>query len=232
MNGTTRLTGFARGCLILAGAITVVLFWLGQAMAPEIRQLGMSGYIHKYQLQGGLAVFSFTFAFPLALQLIVLAGLVNYSRQYTYVLWTTLCFAGGSVLVVLWPFIAGNQNNRYYFMLGGILLLVLIFAVGWLWAEQRQRHEPVYRRIIDLRGAGYFFFALATWNSCGMAGMPGYALYPHQALAVDAYPFIIGQTKVVMLYFILGWCFTLLSAVARKRLRRSAKINDPEHNRR
>lgn len=214
----------AKVFLLLAMLITISLFIVGDSIAPEIKQIGMMGFIKKYQFQGGLIIFSFTFGFPLGLHFIALAGLLNKSTQKKYILWTTIFFAIGSTLVVIWPFIVGNQNSRYYFMFGGIILLILIFAVTWFWAEQREQHNAAYRHIIDLRGMGYFFFAMATWNSCGMAGMPGYALYPERSLEVNAYPFIIGQTKVIMLYFILGWLFILLSALARKKLKNRPKV--------
>ena len=55
---------------------------------------------------------------------------------------------------------------------------------------------------------------------CGVAGMPGYALYPERSLEVNAYPFIIGQVKVLMLYFVLAWLSLLLSYLLKQRLKR------------
>ena len=209
--------------LIVGFAITLLLFWLGNSIAPQIKAMGLMGYIKANAWQGGLVVFGFSFAFPIALQCIVLAGLFRFTQKKIHIVWSTLIFAAGSILIVLWPFITGSAHSRYYFGIGGAILLVLIFTVGWFWAQQRQQHDAIYRRVLDLRGAGYFFFALATWNTCGILGMPGYALYPERSLAVNAYPFIIGQSKVVMLYFILAWTCILLSHIWIKKIREQDK---------
>lgn len=219
MLNLSRVSMTSRVLLLCGVVLTFGLFWLGHSIAPQLKIMGMTDYLRAYKWQGGLVIFSFTFAFPVALQCIVLAGLFTKVANYRHVIWSTLIFAAGSILVVLWPFIVGSAHSRWYFGIGGGLLLVLIFAVGWLWAQQRQQHDKAYRLVLDLRGAGYFFFALATWNTCGILGMPGYALYPARSMSVHAYPFIIGQSKVVMLYLILGWVFILLSHLRIRALR-------------
>ena len=64
---------------------------------------------------------------------------------------------------------------------------------------------------LNLRGLAYFCFALATWNSCGAGGLPGFALYPQTVIATHSQAFLIGQFKVIMFYFILAWLFLLIS---------------------
>ena len=118
-----------------------------------------------------------------------------------------------SLFIVIWPFIVGAENSPLYFGFNGGLLLIMIFSVGWFWAKSRIMAQSSRRLIVDLRGLSYLFFALATWNLCGAVGMPGYALYPERSLAVNAYPFIIGQVKGVMLYFVLAWLSLLLSYI-------------------
>lgn len=203
--------------LVAALLIVIFLFVTGDSLAPEIKQLGMSAYIQQSGWQGGLFIFGFVFAFPLALLLIVLSGLLNGINNWRYHFILVHVVLLGSLLVVIWPFIAGRENSVSYFAFSGGLLLVLIYSVGWFWAQQRRRSLPEEIKITDLRGIAYFFFALATWNMCGVAGMPGYALYPERSLEVNAYPFIIGQVKVVMLYLVFAWLSLLLSYLLRSK---------------
>jgi hypothetical protein len=208
--------------LILALFIVIALFFIGDTLAPEIKQLGMSQYIKQNHWQGALFVFGFVFAFPVGLLLIVLAGLLNgkYTGKYLFALIHVVIL--GALLVMIWPFIASRENSVSYFAYSGGLLLVMIFAVGWFWTQQRISCKPGHGKIVDLRGSSYFFFALATWNMCGVGGMPGYALYPERSLEVDAYPFIIGQLKVVMLYLLLAWLCLLLSFLLKQKLERGS----------
>jgi len=113
-------------------------------------------------------------------------------------------------MMTVWPMIVGRQQSPLYFGTGGVVLLILISLVSWYWAKQRQQAAIEQQRDIDLKGLAYFCFAMATWNSCGAAGMPGYAIYPEQVVANQAGLFVTQQFKVVMLYFILAWLFTFL----------------------
>lgn len=206
--------------LLLIGITTIVyLFYVGGSMAPEIKSIGMFGYIEQQGWRGGVLIFSFSFAFPFALLCIVLAGLLmekKGSKKLSIII--VLCFSFLSMLIVIWPFMVGAENSRWYFMIGGSLLLLLILIVAWFWTQQRNKTTPALRKMVDLRGLSYFFFALATWNSCGAMGMPGYALYPERSMTVNAYPLIIGQVKVIMLYFILAWFCLAISYVIKRQL--------------
>ena len=206
--------------LLVALVVVAYAFIMGRILAPEIMELGMIGFIKQHQWKGGFLVFSFSFSFSFGLLLVVMARLFNSEKHYRYYIAVIIVFVLSSSLVVIWPFIVGADNSALYFGLNGGLLLVMIFSVGWFWAKLRTTCKPSHRKIIDLRGLSYLFFALATWNMCGAVGMPGYALYPERSLEVNAYPFIIGQVKVVMLYFVLAWLSLLLSYLFKQRLER------------
>ena len=204
--------------LLLAMITIVYLFYVGSHIAPEIKSMGMFAYIEQQGFLGGVIIFSFSFAFPFALLCIVLAGFLKQKGNAKLNVSVSVIISLISMLVVIWPFIVGAENSRWYFMFGGGFLFVLISTVAWFWSQQRNQTPIEQKKIVDLRGMAYFSFALATWNSCGAMGMPGYGLYPERSLAVDAYPFIIGQVKVIMLYFILGWLSLALSYMLQRKL--------------
>lgn len=214
----TKMKLASKIMLLAALLIIVFLFVIGESLQPQIKELGLTAYLQQSNWQGALFIFGFVFAFPVGLLLIVLAGLLNGESKGKYYFLLIHVVLLGTLLVTIWPFVTGRENSASYFGYSGGLLLILIFSVGWFWAQQRQNCEPSHRKAIDLKGTSYFFFALATWNICGVAGMPGYALYPERSLAVNAYPFIIGQVKVVMLYFVLAWLSLLLSYLVKRKL--------------
>ena len=207
--------------LLVGLAIVAYAFIMGRMLAPDIMELGMMEFIKQHQWKGGFLVFSFSLSFPAGLLLIVLAASLNGGKKIKYLAAVSIVFLLSSLLIVIWPFVVGPENSASYFGFSGGLLLVMIFSVGWFWARLRSTCQPSHRKIIDLRGLSYLFFALATWNMCGAVGMPGYALYPERSLEVNAYPFIIGQVKVVMLYFVLAWLSLLLSYLLKQRSERS-----------
>jgi len=217
---STKISTTSKVFLLVSLAVVAYAFIMGHMLVPDIMQLGMMGYIKQHQWKGGVLIFSFSFSFSLGLLLVVMARLFNGGKHYRYYVAVIIVFLMSSLLIVIWPFVVGADNSARYFGFGGGLLLVMIFSVGWFWARLRATCQPSHRKIIDLRGLSYLFFALATWNMCGAVGMPGYALYPERSLEVNAYPFIIGQVKVVMLYFVLAWLSLLLSYILKQRSER------------
>jgi len=197
--------------LLMAAITSVYLFYMGAHIAPVIKSIGLFAYIDQQGWSAGVLVFSFSFAFPFALLCIVLAGMLTHKRNLRLIFLIIFIISALSTLMVLWPFVVGNENSRWYFMIGGGLLFILISTVAWFWAKQRNQVISQQRKIVDLRGMAYFCFALATWNICGAMGMPGYGLYAERSLEVNAYPFITGQVKVIMLYLIMAWFFLMLS---------------------
>jgi len=217
---SAKISTTSKAFLLVSLAVVAYAFIMGRILEPEIMELGMMGFIKQHQWKGSFLVFSFSFSFSLGLLLVVMARLFNSDKPYKYYVAVIVAFLMSSLLVVIWPFVVGADNSPLYFGLNGGLLLVMIFLVGWFWAKLRTTCQPSHRKIIDLRGLSYLFFALATWNMCGAVGMPGYALYPERSLEVNAYPFIIGQVKVVMLYFVLAWLSLLLSYILKQRSER------------
>jgi hypothetical protein len=183
---------------------------LGKFFLAELQQLGMSGYEAAYGPRGALTFLLFAMSFPLGAGLAV-AGAVLFAptRTARAALFILLAILGaiGSALV---PLIFGTHTSPAYFGTGGVLIMLLVVATVWFWGERRARLPASERAAADLQGIGYLFFALAAWNLCGVGGMPGFALYPEKMLALDAHGFAVGQMKVVMAFFVLGWLFTAL----------------------
>ena len=80
-----------------------------------------------------------------------------------------------------------------------------------LWGRYRASLPPQARSASDLQAVGYFCFALAAWNSCGVGGMPGFALYPDRMQQLETHFIAVVNLKAAMAFFVLGWLFTFLS---------------------
>ena len=195
--------------------VMLSVLYLGSVLDPQLRQIGLSAYLRQSQVSGVLLFFGFVFAFPIGLTICLLAGFSMHKVNVRYLLYAVALTAGVANLVLIWPAVAGREHNPLYFATGGIILIFLISASAWLWARQRSLATPTQRLSADMRGLGYFCFAMATWHICGVGGMPGFAIQSDHVLVAKSYPFIVGQLKVVMLYFILAWSSTVASYIFR-----------------
>ena len=200
---------------IIGLLVMLSILYLGSMLDPQLRGIGLSAYLQQSQVGGVLLFFSFVFAFPIGLTICFLGGFSMHKVNVRYLLYAVALTAAVANLVLIWPAVAGREHNPLYFATGGIILIFLISASAWLWARHRGAATPAQRLSADLRGLGYFSFAMATWHTCGVGGMPGFAIQSDHVLVAKSYPFIVGQLKVVMLYFILGWGFTLVSYILR-----------------
>jgi hypothetical protein len=88
------------------------------------------------------------------------------------------------------------------FGIGGTLILLFFVGILWLWARERRALEGSGTTAADLRLAGYAFFLMASWFTCGIASQP------FMKATADQTP---GSPIHVMAFFVLGWLFLFLS---------------------
>ena len=99
----------------------------------------------------------------------------------------------------------------------GSLFIVLFLAQVWHWARRRPSLESQRRRVADWQlGAGVCFFG-GAWQACGLAGPPGFALYPEIVQKLGSQPFVRGQVFAVEFFMALGFVFLLLAMRAEMR---------------
>ena len=191
--------------------VMLSVLYLGSILDPELRRIGLSAYLRQSQIGGVLLFFGFVFAFPIGLTICFVAGFRFQKVNVRYLLYAVALTAAVANLVLIWPAITGREHSPQYFATVGIILIFLISMSAWLWARQRSSVEGAQRVSADLRGLGYFCFAMATWHCCGVAGLPGFAIHPDHVVLAKSYPFILGQLKVIMLYLIFAWSCTSLA---------------------
>jgi hypothetical protein len=59
--------------------------------------------------------------------------------------------------------------------------------------------------------AGYFFFAMASYNLCPLMGVKAFALYPEKMLQYGTETEAATFSTHVLIELVLGWLFILLS---------------------
>lgn len=158
-------------------------------------------------LVGATKTVLWLFSFQLGLFFLTLAALLRANARrglrWTFVL-----------LALAWLGFAGIQSlpraGAPFYIVFGSLILVLIAIVIWRWSNLRPSLEGPDLRAHDFRLFGYLFFAMAAWDVCGFGSM-GFMLHPEKAAAFETGDLLATQSTKVMIEFVLGWTFSLLS---------------------
>ncbi|CAN5487404.1 hypothetical protein BH10PSE5_BH10PSE5_14040 [soil metagenome] len=124
---------------------------------------------------------------------------------------------GGPVWIGLWTVPALPGPYAAFFAGSGILILVFMAAAfgraaltGGAFADARGGHWQI---------AAAFFFALATWDVCGL-GSVGAILHPDSAARVANQTLVITQTTKLIVEFAIAWGLIAIAAFPAGRLAR------------
>lgn len=220
----TRLPLNLPEILLLTSGVTIMgaAVLTGNAIQPEVSQLGMDGYIAAH---GWPRFMLFAFGFPIGLVISAMGLFAVSGGRGCGVLPFGFLLLIAAFMPILAPAVLGRQADAAFFGISGYILMFLILASFWFWAVHRASLQDRARNAADLQGTGYACFALVAWNLCGMGGMPGFALDPQTMLATGSNGFVIGQLKAIMLLLLSGWSLTLLGYYLSAHHRCS---NDPE----
>jgi hypothetical protein len=103
---------------------------------------------------------------------------------------------------------------------GGVMTLMIVFVV-WRWTRERDKLDPTLRKSSDLRMAGFFFFAMATYTLCPLLGVKAFALSPEKMIQYGLQTEAASFAFHLLIELVLGWLFIALSF----RLERSKQIS-------
>jgi hypothetical protein len=91
-----------------------------------------------------------------------------------------------------------------------MMTLIMVFVI-WRWACQRAKLSPVHRKSGDLRMAGFFFFAMATYTLCPLLGVKTFALSPEKMIKYGLQAEAASFAFHLLIELVLGWLFVGLS---------------------
>ncbi len=211
--GLLLVTG---GLLFIIGA--PVLIWVFRG---NLTNLSPRVLITKWYGAGGLVLLYFTAGLPLGAILIAAGGarLFPASVPARRVL---LPLLGIQLIYFSYHAIAVFRYNRVPFLLfafTGFLFVILFLTLVWVWARKRPSLTQERQRVADLQlGSGLCFFT-AAWQTCGLAGAPGFAIYPELVQKLNNQSFLIGQ--LVADHFFIAIDFVFLLAMVEERSRKT-----------
>jgi hypothetical protein len=191
----------------IGAVLMVAMMFVGYSVEDELTAYGMKVLEERRDPVMSL-VFLFAFGFPLGIVATMAGAMVMGKTPVLRIAAIVLSGVGLVSLAALVPAIFGREINGAYFGTGGITILIAMVISFWYWAQYRAGLVATARIAADIKALGYLCFGLAAWNTCGLASLPSFGLYPETMLAQGMRPFAIGQAKAIMAYFVLGWLFT------------------------
>ena len=203
------------GILLVAGGLLLIIsapaiIWLFRG---ELADLSPRVLKTLWYGAGGLALLYFSAGLPLGAILLAAGGAYMFpaSGRARRIL---LPILGIQLVYFTYHAIATFRYTSVPFLLFaliGCVFLVLFLALVWSWAHRRQSLEPERQRVADLQLGGGLCFFTAAWQTCGLAGAPGFAAYPELAQKLGNQSFLVGQLLAVQVFTALGFFFLLLA---------------------
>ena len=93
---------------------------------------------------------------------------------------------------------------------GGMMTLVMLYII-WRWARERGKSGPSRRTASDLRMAGFFFLAMATYTLCPLLGVKTFALSPEKMIRYGLQGEASSFAFHLLIELALGWILIGLS---------------------
>jgi hypothetical protein len=196
--------------LIILGALFLAYAFLGNYLALP----GYLRFLARGRTSSGGAAFDMSvlvgavktilwmFSFQLGVYLCLLGILMRVAPRKSIV---ALVAAGGACWIAFSgiPKIPGPYVA--FFALSGFAVLALIGAVLFLWYGRER--ESGFNASSLYRLLGYVFFALISWDICGL-GTTGRILHLDMAVQGGTQGLLVTQTSKIMVESLLAWGFT------------------------
>ena len=206
----TRWTGLllvASGCLLILSA--PALIWL---FRDRLAEVGPSVFKTLWYGAGGLALLDFTAGLPLGAILVAMGGvhLTGASRGTRRIL---LPLLGIYLIYFVYHSLSAFRYTSVpfpLFAIFGCLLIALFLSLVWVWVRRRSGLQSEHQRAADLQMGGALCFFTAAWQACGMAGAPGFAIYPELAGKLGNQSFLVGQVLAIQVFTCLGFVLLLI----------------------
>ncbi|MFC2138611.1 hypothetical protein ACFLTE_10580, partial [Bacteroidota bacterium] len=193
------------GILMLSSSIFVKLY-----IAPVIEKVGIIEFIKNSGLRENILFTVFKAGFPLGAGITIIGAAILSDANRKRIWWYAWLIILVALIISIIPKVFGDEYFQGYYGISGIIITSLFLLFSWFWSRNRHKLDDKSQIAADLKMAGYLFFLLASWQFCSLWGMPIFLSYPEKTIQFHTLPLAIGQTKLIMAFFIIGWAFTVI----------------------
>jgi len=124
---------------------------------------------------------------------------------------TFWALAAGGIVYIGFAYMPLPAAPSIVYGLAGGAITVMLLAILYRWARDRDGLAIPMRRASDLRMIGYFFLAMATYTLCPLMGVRAFALQPARMIEYGLEADAAYLSFHLLIELVLGWMFILLS---------------------
>ena len=147
------------------------------------------------------------YSFKLGLYFVILGG----ARRTLMGSRTFWALAAGGIVYIGFAYMPLPAAPSIVYGLAGGAITVMLLAILYRWARDRDGLAIPMRRASDLRMIGYFFLAMATYTLCPLMGVRAFALQPARMIEYGLEADAAYLSFHLLIELVLGWMFILLS---------------------
>lgn len=201
--------------------IGLILFWIGVIFAVAFAGfIGRSLYHNLRTLTGeeleatiwalDKPVF-LLWAFSVTLGS-VLAGIGAFVYVKTKPIFSWITAVGVLAAVLVMNFVWSRVYNSTLFGIGGVIILVIFFAIVWVWMKKYAMLDMQEKIAGSFKLIGYLFWINASWFLCGETGKMHLKVFEGSPAP---------SPIEIMVFLVLGWFFVLIGDYQEVRLKKS-----------
>lgn len=196
------------GILLILSAPTLI--WLFRSKFIEI---GPHVFTKLWYGGGGLLLIFMAAGLPLGAIVLAIGGVYLFPTSVRAQRVLIPLFGFQLIYFVYTAFATFRYTSVASLLFGfmGFLFIALFIGLVWVWARRRPNLEPKRQRVVDFQLAGGLCFFSASWEACGLASAPGFALYPELVQKLNNQSFLINQLLSVHILMALGFVYLLLA---------------------
>ncbi|MBL8080012.1 MAG: hypothetical protein JNM55_18735 [Anaerolineales bacterium] len=210
VSSTRKKSGIA---FIILGIAFLIWAIIGRyVVLPGFMESLESGVSRSGTIPEGVATWKiaryliWAFSFKLGILFVTIGALLQTNMKR---LKLALYIIGGLLYISL--AYAPIPGPALLFGIGGVLMMIFILITILRLSKARDQNIKSSASDIDLRLAGYFFFAMATYTLCGLLGVRGSALNPEKMIEYGLQADAASFAAHALIELVLGWLFLLLS---------------------
>jgi len=126
--------------------------------------------------------------------------------------WFTAVGVLAAVLVM--NFVWSRVYNSTLFGIGGLIILVIFFAIVWVWMKKYAKLDMQEKIAGSFKLIGYLFWINASWFLCGETAKMHLKVFEGSPAPIPI---------EIMVFLVLGWLFVLIGDYKEMRLNKSQR---------
>jgi len=198
-----------------------LLFWIGVIFALAFAGIIGRGLYHNLRTLTGAELDATIWALDKPVFMLwafsvtlgsILAGIGAFVYVKTKPVFSWLTGVGVLAAVLVMNFVWSRVYNSTLFGIGGVIILVIFFAIVWIWLKKYAMLDMQEKVAGSYKLIGYLFWINASWFLCGETGKMHLKAFEGSPAPIPI---------EIMVFLVLGWFFVLIGDYKEAQLKMS-----------